>query len=174
MWDFFETVRHRHSIRTYQANAPIEAEKLHAVLEMACAAPSAGDLQSYRIFVISREELRQHLASAADDQQFISQAPVSLVFCADTGRSARRYGDRGKTLYAVQDATIAATYAQLAIVAAGMGSTWVGDFNEREVAKLLQLPTDVIPIAIISLGYPAGLPEATGRRRMDEVVTHLD
>lgn len=174
MWDFFETVRHRHSIRKYQANAPIEAEKLHAVLEMACAAPSAGDLQSYRIFAISREELRGRLAAAADDQRFISQAPVSLVFCADTGRSAQRYGDRGKTLYAVQDATIAATYAQLAIVAAGMGSTWVGDFNEREVAKLLELPGDVIPIAIISLGYPAELPEPTGRRRMDEVVTYLE
>ncbi|HKJ23102.1 MAG TPA: nitroreductase family protein, partial [Gammaproteobacteria bacterium] len=40
MWDFFETVRHRHSIRKYQANTPIEAEKLHAVLEIACAAPS--------------------------------------------------------------------------------------------------------------------------------------
>lgn len=174
MWDFFETVRHRHSVRKYQPDSPIEAEKLHAVLEMACAAPSAGDLQSYRIFVVSGRELRRRLAKAADGQQFISQAPVSLVFCADTQRSAERYGERGKTLYAVQDATIAATYAQLAIVAAGMGSAWVGDFNERQVAELLAPPDGVIPIAIISLGYPAELPEPTGRRRIDEVVTYLE
>ena len=46
MWDFFETVRHRHSVRKYQPDMPVETEKLHAILEMACAAPSAGDLQS--------------------------------------------------------------------------------------------------------------------------------
>jgi len=174
MWDFFETVRHRHSIRKYQENSTVEAEKLHAVLEMACAAPSAGDLQAYRIFAIQGEPLRRRLSDAADNQQFIAQAPVSLVFCADPERSARRYGDRGRKLYAIQDATIAATYAQLAVVAAGMGSTWVGDFNETEVAKLLELDDGLTPIAILSLGYPAELPEPTPRRRMDEVVVYLD
>ncbi|MGE3480221.1 MAG: nitroreductase family protein, partial [Gammaproteobacteria bacterium] len=52
MWDFFETVRHRHSVREFRAGGAIEREKLHAVLEAACAAPSAGDLQSYRIYVV--------------------------------------------------------------------------------------------------------------------------
>jgi len=49
MWDFFETVRHRHSVRRYQSDMPVEDEKLHAVLETACAAPSSGDLQAYKI-----------------------------------------------------------------------------------------------------------------------------
>lgn len=174
MWDFFETVRHRHSIRKYRTDTPIEAGKLHAVLEMACAAPSAGDLQAYKIFVIRNRALLDRLSKAADNQQFLSTAPAALVFCADTNRSGGRYGQRGESLFAVQDATISATYAQLAIVAAGMSSTWVGDFDEKAVSGLLKPGDGVIPIAILTLGYPAEPPEPSSRRRMNEVVTYID
>ena len=133
MWDFFTTVRHRHSIRKYQPDMPIEPTKLHAILEMACAAPSAGDLQSYRIIVVRDLADRQALVHAAHQQTFIAEAPVCLVFCADPARSETAFGERGAKLYAMQDATIAAAYAQLAIVAAGMGSTWVGYFEEEAV-----------------------------------------
>ena len=61
MWDFFETVRHRHSIRKYQPDMPVETAKLHAILEMACAAPSAGDLQAYRIIVVRDADERRAL-----------------------------------------------------------------------------------------------------------------
>jgi len=170
MWDFFTTVRHRHSIRKYQPDMPIEPTKLHAILEMACAAPSAGDLQSYRIIVVRDLADRQALVQAAHQQTFIAEAPVCLVFCADPARSETAFGERGAKLYAVQDATIAAAYAQLAIVAAGMGSTWVGYFEEDRVGAALQLEPGLAPLALLSLGYPAELPEASPRRRLDEVV----
>ncbi len=170
MWDFFETVRHRHSIRKYQPDMPVEAEKLHAILEMACAAPSAGDLQSYRIVVVRDLAERQALVHIAHEQAFIAEAPVCLVFCADPARSATAFGERGASLYAVQDATIAAAYAQLAIVAAGMGSTWVGYFEEDQVRAVLGLEPGLIPIALMSLGYPAELPGPSSRRRLGEVV----
>lgn len=173
MWDFFETVRYRHSVRKYQPDMPVENEKLHAILEMACAAPSAGDLQAYHIIVVKDQQRRDALRKAADNQAFIAEAPVCLVFCSDPARSAQQFGERGKTLYALQDATIAATYAQLAIVAAGMASTWVGYFNEAEISKVLTLEKGIIPIALLSLGYPAELPEPTPRRRMDEVVKYV-
>jgi len=174
MWDFFETVRHRHSVRQYQSATAIEKEKLHAILEMACAAPSAGDLQAYQIIVIHNQQTRDALRKAADDQAFLSEAPTCLVFCADTERSAERYGDRGRNLYALQDTTIAATYAQLATVAAGMASTWIGHFDEQQVSELLDLPTGLKPIAMLSIGYPAELPEPSPRRRMDEVIKTID
>jgi len=170
MWDFFETVRHRHSVRKYQATTPIEAGKLHAVLEMACAAPSAGDLQAYQITVIHDQTTREALQAAAHGQAFISEAPLCLVFSADPKRSAESFGERGASLYAVQDATIAATYAQLAIVAAGMGSTWVGDFDDNAVKAVLNNNNNLQPIAILSVGYPAELPEPTPRRNLDDVV----
>lgn len=172
MWDFFATVRHRHSIRRYQPDMAVEPEKLHAVLEMACAAPSAGDLQSYRILVITDKASRQALQQAAEDQPFISEAPVCLVFCADPRRAREQYGERGESLYALQDATIAAAYAQLAVVAAGLGSTWVGYFDEAAVMEAAAVPQGLVPVAMLSLGYPAELPEATPRRPLDEVVSY--
>lgn len=170
MWDFFETVRHRHSVRKYQPDMPVETEKLHAILEMACAAPSAGDLQAYRILVVRDPAERRALVHAAHEQAFIAEAPVCLVFCADPARSASVFGERGAKLYALQDTTIAAAYAQLAIVAAGMGSTWVGYFEEAQIREVLQLEPGLIPLALLSLGYPAELPEPSSRRRLGEVV----
>lgn len=171
MWDFFETVRHRHSVRKYHADLPIEPEKLHAILEMACAAPSAGDLQAYHIVVVSNEEERTALGKAANNQPFIREAPVSLVFCTDAARSEARFGERGKTLYALQDTTIAASYAQLAAVAAGLASAWVGEFDEKEISRLLSLREGIKPVAILCIGYPAELPEDSPRRPLKDVVT---
>lgn len=173
MWDFFETVRYRHSVRRYQPDRPVEAEKLHAILEMACAAPSAGDLQAYRIIVVDKQDQREALGKIADHQAFIAQAPICLVFCSDTARSEQQFGERGKTLFALQDASIAAAYAQLAIVAAGMASTWVGKFSEADLRALLKLETGLVPVALLSLGYPAELPAPTPRRRLDEMVKYL-
>ncbi|OGT21893.1 MAG: nitroreductase [Gammaproteobacteria bacterium RBG_16_57_12] len=172
MWDFFETVRHRHSIRKYRTDMPVEPEKLHAILEMACAAPSAGDLQAYHIVAVTEAAQRRALGEAASNQLFIAEAPVCLVFCSDPARSAAKYGDRGASLFAVQDTTIAAAYAQLASVAAGLGSTWVGSFDEQKVSRLLNLRQGLHPLALICLGYPAELPEATPRRPLGEVVKY--
>lgn len=171
MWDFFETVRHRHSVRRYQSSRPIEAEKLHGILEMACAAPSAGDLQAYRIVSVSDPQLRRALGEATEQQAFVADAPVTLVFCADPEQSASRFGERGRALYAVQDATIAATYAQLAAVAEGLGSAWVGLFSAAGVRQALDLPERFEPVALLCIGYPAELPEPTPRRPMTEVVS---
>ncbi len=171
MWDFFETVRHRHSIRRYQ-DREVEPEKLHAILEMACAAPSAGDLQAYHIAVVQRPEEKRALSEAAYGQAFIAEAPLCLVFFADPERSASRYGERGRRLYALQDATIAAAYAQLAACALGLGSTWVGAFEEDAVQGFLDFPPHLVPVALLSLGYPAEIPEPTPRRPLEEMVTY--
>lgn len=172
MWDFFETVHRRHSVRKYHADMDVEQEKLHAILATACAAPSAGDLQAYKILVVKEQALRDRLRAAASDQAFISEAPVCLVFCCDRQRSAEEFGDRGKTLYAIQDATIAAAYAQLAVVAAGMGSTWVGYFDDAKVRDVLDLGDTCEPVAMLSLGYPAELPQPTSRRPLDDIVEY--
>ena len=172
MWDFFETVRHRHSIRKYRMDIPVEREKLNAILETACAAPSAGDLQAYHITVVADQQLRKGLGEAAGNQEFICEAPVCLVFSTDALRSAHKYGERGRELYAVQDTTIAATYAQLAVVAAGLGSTWVGAFDEAAVCRLLGLEPGLKPVAMLCIGYAAETPQETTRRHLDELVSY--
>lgn len=172
MLDFFQTIRHRHSVRRYQPDMPVDDAQLHAVLEAAVAAPSAGDIQAYHIVAVRDAGLRRALSDAANHQGFIAEAPVSLVFCAAPPRSAAVYGERGRTLYALQDATISASYAQLAVEAAGLGSTWVGEFDEAAIRRLLGLGDDLVPVAVLAVGYPAERPEATPRQPLKDVVSY--
>jgi nitroreductase len=173
MWSFFETVRNRHSVRRYETDIKVEHEKLHAILETATAAPSAGDLQAYRIYVVTDLQQRQGLVDCAPGQEFIALAPVCMVFCADPQRSIATFGEQAGNLFAVQDATIVAAYAQLAVVAAGLASAWVGAFDSAKVAGLLELPVGIEPMALITIGYPAELAELTPRRPLTEIVDFL-
>lgn len=173
MWDLFETVRRRHSVRHFQADMPVEPEKLNAVLEIACAAPSAGGLQAFRIVAVQDEAMRRELAHAAHDQPGLAEAPLVLAFITQPGRSEAVYGARGRELYALQDATLAAAYAQLAAVAAGLSCGWIGDFDEQALARLLGCTAEERPIALIPMGYPAELPQETPRRPLAEMVSTL-
>ncbi|MFP4155176.1 MAG: nitroreductase family protein [Halothiobacillaceae bacterium] len=174
MWDFFETVRHRHSVHRYQADMPVEAHKLSAILEMACAAPTAGGVQAYRIHCVESDENRAALEATVGDTGSFGGAPVVLVFSADHQRAEALFGARGRDLFAIQDATIAAAYAQLASTASGLGSHWIGDFDEQKVREVL--PEDsgnITPLAMIAIGYPAENPPATPRRPISDVVVHI-
>lgn len=171
--DFFETVEQRHSIRAYRQE-PIPAGTLDLVLKAANQAPSAGNLQAYEIYVVTDAARRQRLAAAANGQSFLAGAPVVLVFAAHPQRSAVRYGRRGTRLYAVQDATIACAYATLAATAAGLGATWVGAFNEQAVAEVLDLPEEIVPAALLPIGFPAEEAEIRPRRKLGELVHYID
>lgn len=147
--DFRKVVEKRFSMREFQSTS-VPENVVREIIDLAKLAPSAGNLQAYKV-VISKEILT-HV-----------EAPLSLVICADQERSASRYGERGNNLYAIQDATIFASYLQLAVVNAGLASVWVGTFRESKVRNLLNIPENLRPIAVICLGYPIG--EKSGRRR---------
>lgn len=167
--EFFEAVKERHSIRHF-STLPVEREKLQKILETAILAPSAGNLQSYEIYVVSSLPARLGLAHCALDQRFIAQAPCCLVFCTRLDLTECRYGRRGKELYAIQDATIACSFAMLAATALGLGSVWVGAFGEREAGEIINLRKGERPIVILPIGYPAGSPEFTTRKPLSEMV----
>lgn len=167
--DIFECIRRRRSIRAYQ-DRPVPEDALRRILEAINAAPSAGNLQAYQVFLVRDAAKRQALAQASGGQEFVAQAPVVLVFCTDVARSAWRYGQRGERLYALQDATIACAYAQLAAVALGLGTVWVGAFRDEAVIQALNLPRGLHPIAILPIGYPAESPAPPPRRALDDLV----
>lgn len=167
----FEVIDRRHSIRAYRAT-PVERPKIEAIVAAARLAPSAGDLQAYVILIAEKSETRARLAEAALGQTFIAKAPVVLVFLADTRRSEMKYGERGATLFSIQDATIAAAYAQLAAAAQDLGSCWVGAFDEARVATLLGAPAHLRPIALMPIGYPAEAPAHPARRPVSELIQH--
>ena len=170
--EFFELIQKRRSIRAYTSQA-IETEKLQAILEAANRAPSAGNLQAYEIYMVDQPARLRALARASLDQDFIAQAPVALVFCAHAARSSRKYGQRGASLYCVQDATIGCTFALLAITALGLASVWVGAFDEDGVRQAIGAGADLRPVAILPVGYPGEQPEASSRRPRTFCVTGL-
>lgn len=167
--EFFEVVRTRRSIRVFDGR-PVEEEKIRAILEAANAAPSAGNLQAYEIYLVQDPIARGRLAGTLPRMEFFSVVPLVLVFCANPARSEVRYAERGKKLYALQDATIACTHAMLAATALGLASVWVGAFREREVSAALNLPEALTPVALLPVGYPLETVEARTRRPLNEIV----
>jgi len=167
--DFFEVLKKRRSIRKFKPDA-IPEDKLQLIYEAINSAPSAGDLQAYEVFVVRDKDKLKKLADSAFGQEFIGEAPIALVFCANPSRSRWKYGARGEKLYSLQDATIACAYAQLAVTALGLGSVWVGAFDEDKVRKIIGVGKDIIPIAILPIGYPDESPEPTPRRKISDLI----
>ncbi len=170
--DFFEVVETRQSIRAFQ-DRPIEPEKLRQILDTINRAPSAGNLQGYEVYLVTNRAALECLARATSGQDFITQAALALVFCTHPARSAQRYGQRGMTLYCVQDATIACAYAQLAVTALGLACVWVGAFNEDAVRAAIGVGHDLHPVSFLPIGYAAEAPDMRTRRSLDDLVHHI-
>jgi nitroreductase len=171
--EYFEVVKARYSARAY-ADRPVASQDLDRILETVSHAPSAGNLQAYEIYVTRDSSRLAALAKAAHGQDFVARASVALIFCANPERSRGRYGARGVKLYAVQDATIACTYAMLAATALGLGSVWVGAFDELQVRQVIGAPAEITPVAILPIGYAADEIQAHVRRSLDDLVHWLD
>jgi nitroreductase len=170
--EFFETVTSRCSIRSFTAK-PVEKEKILKILEVANLAPSAGNLQAYRIALVSSQEIKEKLADACLGQSFIAEASFVLVFLAAQEESAEKYGDRGMEVYSFQDATIAAAYAQLAVASLGLGSTWVGAFDPLEISRIISAETYEVPTVVLPIGYPAENPNPKIRKRLSDIVREM-
>lgn len=167
--EFEEVLRERRSIRQYRKKE-IPEEKIRQILELANLSPSAGNLQARKIILIKDKKTKEKIARASLRQDFIAKAPVVFVICADPAKSAVKYRERGRQLYAVQDATIFAAYLQLAAASLGLASCWVGAFKEDEINEILALPENLKPIAVIPVGYPAEQPEETQREDLDGII----
>ena len=170
--EFYDVIENRISCREF-AKKPVEESKIKKILDAATTAPSAGDLKSYRIYVVKNAEAKKRLAEACLDQDFIADAPIVMVFCADRKRSALKYGERGEQLYSVQDATVAAAYSQLAATAEGLASVWVGAFDLFEIMDIITAEPYDVPIAVIPMGYPAGKLEKREGRNTDALIKRV-
>jgi nitroreductase len=167
--EFTDVVGSRHSVRAFK-DKKLDNDTIRKILKTTNQAPSAGNIQAYWITVIQDEEVKRDIARAALDQMFIADAPAVFVFTADQKQAEMKYEDRGRELYAIQDATIAAAYCQLAAADLGLGSVWVGAFDTLEVSRLINADEYEVPIAIIPVGYSDEEPEKTGRKTLDELV----
>jgi nitroreductase len=136
-----EAIEKRRSVRQFKPD-PVPGELLDRIIKTALKGPSAGAVRGYGL-----------LATSVPLTPYNS--PACLVAYAMPDDYAKRYGDRGRDLYAVQDATIAAAYAQLAAVDLGLATVWVGAFRERVVQRAVGLHEEHRPVAVLAVGYEA-------------------
>jgi len=165
-------VRGRRSTRSFSRKVP-DREIIEQILEAAIWAPSAGNLQPWIFLVIQGDELKERLVKAALGQRFIAEAPFLVVVCADIPRSTGRYGRRGAELYCIQDTAAATQNMLLTAHSMGLAACWVGAFDESEVQRVLRLPPEIRPVALVPLGFSESPPRIPSRRPPTEVVQWL-
>lgn len=166
--DIFDVFRKRRSIRKYTAE-PVEDEKLEAVLEAARLAPSWKNQQCWR-FLVLREPARRAalLASFHEDnpgRKSLALAPLAIVVCADPAASG---SEEGKDYY-LADAAIAFEHLCLAAHGLGLGTCWLGWFDEGSLKETLGIPAELRVVGVTPLGYPDQEPKARPRKELGEI-----
>lgn len=172
MMDVFEAILGRRSIRRFR-DEPLEEGQLEKLLDAARWAPSAGNVQPWRFTVVTNDGVKKQLAADSYGQMFVAEAPVVVGVLAVLEESARRYGDRGRCLYSLQDTAAAVQNILLAAFGMGLGTCWVGAFDDKAVAETLECRTGEIPVALIPVGRPAAEGRSS-RRGLDEVVRYIE
>ena len=175
-----DTLNQRRTIRKY-SNQPIIAEVMNRLLQTAAQASNTGNMQAYSVVVTTNNEIKQQLSPAHFNQPMITQAPAVLTFCADFNRFSQwckqRNADPGyDNLQSFMATAIdAMIFAQTFAVAAereGLGICYLGTttYNAAEIIDVLGLPTLVVPITTITVGYPAENPPLTDRLPLEAIV----
>jgi nitroreductase len=167
--DVFEAIKGRRSIRVFNRR-DVSDEDVAKLIDAAVWAPSAGNIQPWELVIVRKPDVKRRLAEAAWDQSFIEQAAVVIVVCANENRSSQRYGDRGKSLYCIQDTGAAIQNIHLAAYSLGLGTCWIGAFKEQEVRQILNVPQGIRPVAIVPVGYAAESASPRSKRPMDQIV----
>jgi nitroreductase len=177
--EFFEALSTRRSIRKFQ-DLPVEEEKLHAVLEAVRTSPSWANQQCWRIVVVKDAVTKQGISELSYLESFfapkgyktnpamkgLAQAPVVLVLCADPTQSG---AVRGQDYY-LADCGIAAQSLMLAANAHGLGTVFVGIFQEEPLRDLLGIPENIRVVGLFPLGYPAEeKKEGPKRKGLEEI-----
>lgn len=168
--DLYTAIRSRRSIRNYQRKK-IAQEKLERVLEAARRAPSAKNLQPWKIILVEDQKLRDGLVEATKGQRFMGIAPLTAVICVNEADCYQDHGDYMSS-FAV-DGSILMDHLTLAAYAEGLGTCWIGKFSEAETRSLLQIPEGWRVVTLTPLGYPAEEGKFKGRKPLSEII-YLD
>ena len=158
-----QAIEARRSIRHY-TDQPVTDEELLAVLEAGRLAPSARNLQGWHFTAVRDASLRGALCTACNGQQMVAEAPAALVVWAD-GERMMGCGQSAATI----DCSIALSFMLLRATELGLGSCWLGAFDQNAVKQLLGLPKEAVVVAVSPLGHPAETPAARPRKDPDEV-----
>ena len=164
--DLFSVMAARRSTRKF-ADRPVEPEKVDRIIAAADTAPTAGNYQGFEIFLVRSPDTKRKLVAACNNQPYVD-APLVLVFCKNPARVKFDFPDYILRKFAIQDATLAAGYSQLAAQALGLSSIWIGMLDEQKVMDVLG--TDLVPSSVLCVGYPKQTKYPKPRRNLSDLV----
>jgi nitroreductase len=162
-----EAIKKRESVRQYK-DQPVEDEKLNLVLEAGRLAPSASNRQEWRYVVVKDRVKRQKLMEAASRQKFVAEAPIVVAACAETDNHVMRCG---QLCYPI-DVAISVDHMTLKAVEEGLGTCWIGAFDEDSVKDILGIPKGIRVVALLTLGYPKTVSGTKSRKKLNAIVRY--
>ncbi|MBW2992299.1 nitroreductase family protein [Candidatus Woesearchaeota archaeon] len=168
--DTIECIKTRRSVRKF-LDKPVSWDDICTIIDAGRMAPSAGNLQSWKFIVVEDKDPKEQIAKACVDQLWIKDAPYIIVIVSEPEKMKRFYDVRGERLYSVQSCAAAAQNMLLAAHNLGLGSCWIGAFDEEKVKTILGCPAETRPQVIIPVGYPAETVEKPNKYPM-EIVTY--
>jgi nitroreductase len=161
-----ENIMTRTSIRQYKAQA-VEQEKIDIMLKAAMAAPTAVNLQPWHFIVITDTAVINQLAGPRP-----TNAPLMIAVCGDTNKTTMDDGNKLPDFW-VQDVSAATENLLLAAHALGLGAVWTGVYPVMErvadVANVLNCPENIIPLAVVRIGYPDEAPQPKDKFKEENV-----
>jgi len=163
-----EAIKGRRSIRAFKPQ-DVPEKTVEKLIDAARHAPSAGNIQPWEFVIARKQGIKKKLAQAAN-QVFVEEAPVVIVVCADENRASMGYGHRGETLYCIQDTAAATQNILLTAYSLGLGTCWVGAFDENQAKKALRTPNGIRPVAMIPVGYPNKTASQRNRRPLRQII----
>ena len=172
----------RRTVRKYEER-DIDSSLLDGILTAGTRASTTGNMQVYSIIVTRDREMKSRLAPAHFNQPMVTEAPVVLTFCADFNRFSRwcrqREAEPGydnflSFMTAAIDALLVAQTVCNAAEEEGLGICYLGTatYNADKIIEVLQLPAGVVPVAAVTMGWPALVPEQPDRLPLEAVVHH--
>ena len=168
--DVFRIFATRRSTRKF-AKTKIEDWKLDKVFAAADTAPTAGNFQGLKIFYVKNDSTKEALVEAANKQPYVN-APAVLVFCMDPSRVKLKFPPEILEKFSMQDATLAASYAQIAAAGLGLSSIWIGMIDEEKIKSILG--TELRPSSILCIGYPDKKRPPKSRRNLKELIEVIE
>lgn len=163
-----ECIQKRRTVRKY-INKKIPREIVSEIIESGRLAPSSGNLQNWKFILVDNDALKSEIAHACGMQLWMQDASNYIVICSENDKIERFYGLRGDRLYAIQNCAAAIENMLLSATHFGLGSAWIGAFDEDRLKSALGIPDDVRPQAIIVIGYSAEKPEPIPKYRLYDI-----
>ncbi len=164
--NIYNVMLNRRSQRKFETKE-VENWKLDIIFAAADTAPTAGGFQGFDIYHIKNNDTKIKLVVAANNQPYVN-APVVLVFCMNPTRVKMQFPSEILKKFSIQDATLAAAYAQLAAHSLGLSSIWIGMIDEKNVMEAIG--TDLIPSSILCIGYPKKILQPKPKRALSELI----